>query len=124
MKDLNCNHFILFKKISYPTSKKDDMTIELRSQDERHNPFLLGVCTFSPASLKTQEEYDLELLIPDEYDEHVTAANIKAKVRFFWSNCQFYLEKTAVSDNEINKLQLRLNQTYEYLKKLNGKDFN
>lgn len=82
---------------------------------------LIGSIKFPLENIEKQDEYELELIIPDEEDERINAANIKAKITFIWSEFMLYQELHRESEAELEKLKIMIDNSFRYLEMLNGK---
>jgi hypothetical protein len=94
---LNCKLF-LFKKSK--VIKKEILYFEVLTIDRRGTKEILGAVKFPLDKIERQEEYDLELEIPDENDERIITAKINAKIKFIWSIYHSKLKCDASKDEQ------------------------
>ena len=88
--------------------------------NEKDEKIIFGNKIFPMNIIKNQDEYEIEIIIPEKNDEKKSLAQINCKIIFFWSDFMKYdekrkkLEKKVINlENAINKLQLYLNEINE-----------
>ena len=88
--------------------------------NEKDEKIIFGNKIFPMNIIKNQDEYEIEIIIPEKNDEKKSLAQINCKIIFFWSDFMKYdekrkkLEKKVINlENAINKLQFYLNEINE-----------
>ena len=88
--------------------------------NEKDEKIIFGNKIFPINNIKNQDEYELEIIIPEKNNEKKPLAQINCKIIFFWSDFLLYdekrkkLEKKLINlENAINKLKLYLNEINE-----------
>lgn len=100
--------------------KKDILYFEVINNDDVHNEKqILGTVRFPLESIERQEEYELELEIPDDNDENIIMAKINAKVHFIWSMYKYYQDMLTKSERVLNNCTAMLQKTNRLLENLN-----
>ena len=87
--------------------------------DDNDEESALGTVKFPLDKIEKQEEYDLELEIPDEHDEKIINAKINAKIRFVWSTYKYYQDLYAKSERTLQNYNTMLTRTYQLIENLN-----
>ena len=89
------------------------------NMDDNDVESALGTVKFPLDKIEKQEEYDLELEIPDEYDERIINAKINAKIRFVWSTYKYYQDLYAKSERVLQNYNAMLTRTFQLIENLN-----
>ena len=117
---MNCKLNSLFYFYSKPKSKKDHLEFIMEGINKKDEKIIFGNKIFPINNIKNQDEYEVEIIIPEKNDEKKSLAQINCKIIFFWSDFMFYdekrkkLEKKVINlENAINKLKLYLNEINE-----------
>ena len=86
--------------------------------DENNNESEIGSKRFPLDEITSQEEYIVQITIPEIDDEDQVAAFINCKIVLFWSDYEFFEEKKKKSEQKLKKLNDALNKTNYYLQKI------
>ena len=116
------------EKFSFkPNTKNDLITFELYGINEGNNEKNeIGQAFLKLDELIKQEEYEIQLTIPDQENsspvnsEENAAGIIKTKVIFIWSYKDYYQEQLNIENDVFEKIESNLNKTKNYLDQLNS----
>ena len=90
--------------------------------DENNNESEIGKKRFPLDEITSQEEYTVQITIPEIDDEEQEAAQIHCKIVLLWSDYEFFEEnfeeKKKKSESKLKKLNEALNKTNFYLKNI------
>ena len=115
----NSNNLIVNEKFEFkPTSRKDRFEFFMIKVDENNNESEIGSKRFPLDEITSQEEYIVQITIPEIEDEEQIAAFINCKIVLFWSDYEFFEEKKKKSEQKLKKLNDALNKTNYYLQKI------
>ena len=115
----NNNNLIVNEKFEFkPTSRRDRFEFIMIKVDENNNESEIGSKKFPLDEITSQEEYIVQITIPEIEDEEQAAAYINCKIVLFWSDYEFYEEKKKKSEQKLRKLNEALNKTNFYLQKI------
>ena len=110
-----------------PNTKNDLITFELHGINEGNNENNeIGQAFLNLNELIKQEEYEIQLTIPDQenssrnINEENAAGIIKTKVIFIWSYNDYYKEQLNIENDVYDKIESNLNKTKNYLNQLNS----
>ena len=113
------NNLIVNEKFEFkPTSRRDRFEFIMKKVDENNNESEIGSKRFPLDEITSQEEYIVQITIPEIEDEEQVAAYINCKIVLFWSDYEFYEEKKKKSEQKLRKLNEALNKTNFYLQKI------
>lgn len=108
------------EKFEFRVARKDILYFEVINNDEiSGRKEVLGTVSFPLNKIERQDEYDLELEIPDENDENVNMAKINAKIQFIWSIYKYYQDLLTKSERVLQNCQAMLVKTNKLLENLN-----
>jgi hypothetical protein len=108
------------EKFEFRVQRKDIIYFEVINNDEMTGrKEVLGTVSFPLYKIERQDEYDLELEIPDENDENVNMAKINAKIQFIWSIYKYYQDLLTKSERVLQNCQAMLQKTNRLLENLN-----
>ncbi len=79
----------------------------------------LGTVKFPLDRIERQEEYELELEIPDEDDDNLIMAKINAKIQFIWSIYKYYQDMYTKNERALQNCNTMLQKTTRLLENLN-----
>ena len=87
--------------------------------DEENVESIIGSKKFPLDQITSQEEYLVQITIPEmEGEEEIAAAIINCKIVLFWSDYEFFEEKKKKSENKLKKIKEASNKTNYYLQKI------
>jgi hypothetical protein len=113
------NKLIVNEKFEFkPTSRRDRFEFIMIKVDENNNESEIGSKRFPLDEITSQEEYLVQITIPEIEDEEQVAAHINCKIVLFWSDYEFFEEKKKKSEQRLKKLNDALNKTNYYLQKI------
>jgi hypothetical protein len=113
------NNLIVNEKFEFkPTSRRDRFEFIMKKVDEDNNESEIGSKKFPLDEITSQEEYIVQITIPEIEDEEQAAAYINCKIILFWSDYEFFEEKKKKSEQKLKKLKEALNKTNYYLQKI------
>ena len=114
--DINSNE-MLNKSFEFkPTSRKDHFEFIMKGVNDKNQIFDIGSKVFPLTDINSQEEYIVQIVVPEIDNEEQVAAHINAKIVLYWSDYKFYEKQKKKSEKRIRKLTLATNQAIEYLK--------
>lgn len=111
------------------TSKQDHFELVLKGikNDESKEIFEISKKVFPLEEILSQEEYNVQISLPEKGNPDQTAALVNSKILLHWSDYKFYEEKKKNCENKLRKLNetsLKCNKFLMRLKEIYGKDFN
>ena len=107
------------KKFEFkPTSRKDHFEFIMQALNDEKQVFDIGSKVFPLMDIDTQEEYLVQITIPEIEDEEKIAAYVKAKILFYWSDYKFYEEQKLKAEIKLNKVKSSLTKALDYLQKI------
>ena len=101
-----------------PTSRKDHFEFIMKGINERNQIFDIGSKVFPLTDIESQEEYFVQIVVPEIDNEEQIAAYIKAKLTFYWNECKYYEKQRKKAESKLKKLTIAKNKAIEYLQKL------
>jgi len=101
-----------------PTSRRDHFEFIMKKIDDQNQESDIGSKVFPLDEITSQEEYIVQITIPEIEDEDQAAAFINCKIELFWSDYEFYEEKKKKSEQKLKKLNEALSKTSLYLQKI------
>ena len=114
--DIN-NSSMIHKTFEFkPTSRKDHFEFIMKAINENEKIFDIGRKVFPLTEINSQEEYLVEIIIPEIEDEEKIAAFIHAKIILFWSDYNHYERLKRKSEKKLKKLIDAANQADAYLR--------
>ena len=117
--DPSNNNLIVNEKFEFkPTSRRDRFEFIMIKLDENNNESEIGSKKFPLDEITSQEEYIVQITIPEIDDEDQVAAYINCKIILFWSDYEYYEEKKKKSEQKLRKLNEALSKTNYYLQKI------
>ena len=114
------NNLLVNEKFEFkPTSRKDRFEFIMLTVDEDNVESIIGSKRFPLDQITSQEEYLVQITIPEmEGEEEISAAIINCKIVLFWSDYEFFEEKKKKSENKLKKIKEASNKTSYYLQKI------
>jgi hypothetical protein len=101
-------------------SKKDHFKLILKYTKNNSDDFYdLSKKVFPLEEITTQDEYGVQITLPEEKNQDQVVAFINAKITLHWSDYKFYLDKVKNSEIRIHKLNEALFKVNQYLSQIN-----
>ena len=117
MGDLNSNEKLLNKKFEFkPTSRKDHFEFIMKGVNNRDQIFDIGSRVFPLDNVDSQEEYLVQIIIPEVDNPDQIAAYIHTKIILYWSDFKHYENLRKKQEKRLKKYSAAANQAVEYLK--------
>ena len=114
--DINSND-MLNKAFEFkPTSRKDHFEFIMKGVNDQNRTFDIGRKVFPLTEIKSQEEYLVEIIIPEIEEEEKIAGFIHAKILLFWSDYKHYERLRKKAEKKLKKLTEAAAQANEYLR--------
>ena len=101
-----------------PTSRKDHFEFIMKGINERNQIFDIGSKVFPLTDINSNEQYLVQIVVPEIDNEEQIAAYIKAKLTFYWNDCKNYEKQRKKAESKLKKLTIAKNKAIEYLQKL------
>ena len=115
--DIN-NKEIDNKKFEFkPTSRKDYFEFIMQGLNNKDKIFDIGRKVF-PLTDVDQEEYLVQIIVPEIENEEKIAAYINAKIILYWNDYKEYEKQKIKIQKKLNKLMIAVNKANNYLKKI------
>ena len=73
---------------------------------------------FKIGDINSNEQYLVQIVVPEIDNEEQIAAYIKAKLTFYWNDCKYYEKQRKKAESKLKKLTIAKNKAIEYLQKL------
>ena len=113
--DENINKIFEFK----PRTKIDNFIISLKCLTDTNEIKEIGNNEFPVNEITTQEECPAEIFIPYNNDNNKVAAVINAKIIFYWSDYQYFVDKKNETELKIDTIKKAITETNKYCKEIN-----
>ena len=98
------------KKFEFkPTSRKDYFEFIMQGLNSKDEIFEIGRKVF-PLTDVDQEEYLVQIVVPEIENEEQIAAYIKAKLSFYWNDCKYYEKQRKKAESKLKKLTIAKNK--------------
>ena len=115
--DINSNEKLLNKKFEFkPTSRKDHFEFIMKGINNRDQIFDIGSRVFPLDNVDSQEEYLVQIIIPEVDSPEQIAAYIHTKIILYWSDFKHYENLRKKQEKRLKKYSAAANQAVEYLK--------
>ena len=115
--DINSNEKLLNKKFEFkPTSRKDHFEFIMKGINNRDQIFDIGSRVFPLDNVESQEEYLVQIIIPEVENQDQIAAYIHTKIILYWSDFKHYENLKKKQEKRLKKYSAAANQAVEYLK--------
>ena len=115
----NTNDDMEHKKFEFkPTSRNDHFEFIMQGINDKDQIFDIGNKVFPLDDINTQEEYLVQIIVPEINDEKQIAAYINAKIILYWNDYKKYEQQKKKAETKLKKLIIALNQANDYLKKV------
>ncbi len=106
------------KKFEFkPTSRKDYFEFIMQGLNSKDEIFEIGRKVF-PLTDVDQEEYLVQIVVPEKKNDEKIAAYINAKIILYWNDYKEYEKQKIKIQKKLNKLMLAVNKANNYLKKI------
>ena len=102
-----------------PKTRKDHFEFILKGKDQYDREIDIGSKVLNLEGTESQDEYKIEILIPDINDIDKIVADVQTNISFYWSDFDHYSKQVKQTEKKLEKLQKALNQTTNYLNTLN-----
>jgi hypothetical protein len=90
----------------------------MKGINERNQIFDIGSKVFPLTDINSNEQYLVQIVVPEIDNEEQIAAYIKAKLTFYWNDCKYYEKQRKKAESKLKKLTIAKNKAIEYLQKL------
>jgi hypothetical protein len=101
-------------------SKKDHFELVLKYTKNNSDYFYdLSKKVFPLEEITTQDEYGVQITLPEEKDQDQVVAFINSKITLHWSDYKFYTEKIKNSEIRIRKLNEASSKVNQYISQIN-----
>ena len=100
------------------TSRKDHFEFIMKGINERNQIFDIGSKIFPLTDVSSQEEYLVQIVVPEIENEEQIAAYIKAKIILYWSDYKYYEKQKKKAESKLKKLTIAKNKAEDYLRKI------
>ena len=101
-------------------SKKDHFELILKYTKNNSDYFYdLSKKVFPLEEITTQDEYGVQITLPEEKDQDQVVAFINSKITLHWSDYKFYTEKIKNSEIRIRKLNEASSKVNQYISQIN-----
>ena len=116
MGDINSNE-LLKKSFGFkPTSRKDHFEFIMKGINDRNQTFDIGSKVFPLDEVNSNEEYIVQIQVPELDNETEIAAFIHAKIVIYWSDYKYYERLRKKAESRLKKLISATNKASQYLK--------
>ena len=117
--DINSNEKLRNKTFEFkPTSRRDHFEFIMKGVNERDQVFDIGSRVFPLDDVDSQEEYLVQIIIPEIDNPNQIAAYIHAKIVLYWSDFKHYERLRKKQEKRLKKYSVAANKAAEYLKKI------
>ena len=117
--DLNSANEMSNKTFEFkPTSRKDHFEFIMKGINDRNQIFDIGSKVFPLTEVSSQEEYLVQIVVPEIENEEQIAAYIKAKIVVYWSDYKMYEKQKKKAESKLKKLTIAKNKAEDYLRKI------
>jgi hypothetical protein len=108
---------MLKKSFSFrPTSRKDNFEFIMRGVNEQNQIFDIGSKVFPLNDIISQEEYLVQIVIPEIDNPNKIVAYINAKIVLYMSDFKHYESLRRKQEKRLKKFMVAANKASEYLK--------
>ena len=99
-----------------PTSRKDHFEFIMKGINTKGKEFDIGSKIFPLTEIDSQEEYLVQILIPEINKPNQIAGFIKANIVLYMSDFQYYEKLREKQEKILNQYKKATNKAFEYLK--------
>ena len=108
---------MLKKSFSFkPTSRKDNFEFIMKGVNENNQIFDIGSKVFPLNNISSQEEYLVQIIIPEIDNPNKIVANINARIVLYMSDFKYYESLRKKQEKRLKKFMAAANKAAEYLK--------
>ena len=98
-----------------PTSRKDHFEFVMKGINDKGSEFTIGSKIFPLDEISSQEEYCVQIVIPEIEDPNKVAAYIKATIVLYMSDFKYYEDLRKNQENRLKIFQNAVDKSYKYL---------
>ena len=117
------DHKIINKKEDYsvcyfefvPKNRNDNIIITIK-EISNGEEIILGNKEFPLDKITSQEEYEVDIDVPDINDSNTVISSISAKILLYWSDYQFFSDKRDKTELKIKKIENIIYEIRKYLR--------
>ena len=99
-----------------PTSRKDHFEFVMKGINYRGKEFTIGSKIFPLDEISSQEEYLVQIIIPEIEDPNKVAAYIKATIVLYMSDFKYYEDLRKKQEKILKIFKNAVDKSYQYLK--------
>ena len=99
-----------------PTSRKDHFEFVMKGINDQGSEFSIGSKIFPLTDISSQEEYIVQIIVPEIGNSNKVAAYINATIVLYMSDFQHYDNLRKKQEKRLKKFQNAANKSVEYLK--------
>ena len=82
--------------------------------------FEIGNKNFPLKEIKSQDEYEVQIIIPDNNNESIAIAEINCKILFYWSDFHFFDDKRKKIEKKVNNLEKAIIKLRKFQNEMKG----
>ena len=117
--EIGGENIIQNKKFEFkPKSRNDHFEFIMKGVNDKGQIFDIGNKIFQLKDVNSQEEYSVQIIIPEIDDEDSIAAYINGKIVLYWSDYEFYENQRKKAEKKLKKLIDASAKAKEYLLKV------
>ena len=117
--EIGGENIIQNKKFEFkPKSRKDHFEFIMKGINDRDQIFDIGNKIFSLDDVDSQEEYSIQIIIPEINDKEKVAAYINAKIIVYWSDYKYYEHQKRKAAKRLKKLIDATTKAQDFLLKV------
>lgn len=100
-----------------PNKRSDNVIFTVKGVNPEDNElFVIGSRELPLTELTTQDEYNVQIDIPDNEDQETVALVITAKILLYWSDYQYFTSQKDDTETKIKKIESLILEGNKYLK--------
>ena len=99
-----------------PTSRKDHFEFVMKGLNEKNVQFDIGSKIFPLSDIASQEEYFVQIVVPEIDNPDQVAAFINATIVLYMSDFKYYEAMLRKQEKRLNKYKNAMNKAAEYLR--------
>ena len=82
--------------------------------------FEIGNKNFPLKEIKSQDEYEVQIIIPDNNNESIAIAEINCQILFYWSDFHFFDDKRKKIEKKVNNLEKAIIKLRKFQNEMKG----